>query len=302
MGLPIGSSILMSSKHGAIRLGLAIWAYRPWVGQFYPSRTPEREFLPCYGRQLRAVETNATFYAIPREATLVRWRNCVPSGFHFCPKFPQTISHQGALLPHLPAAVAFVERLQQHLGPCLGPLFLQLPPSYDPQRWADLTHFLPALRDRVGAQLALEVRHPAWFAGDPSQQLQNFLRGQAIARVILDTRPIYRCPDDPQLASERRKPDLPLEPSLTADFTIVRYISHPEAPRNQPYWDEWRDRLAPWQLAGKTVYFFVHCPNETQSPQNLRALCDRLQQRGVAADFSPWQAPPQASQQLSLFD
>lgn len=286
----------------AIRLGLAIWAHKPWVGDFYPPKTPAREFLPYYARQLRTVEGNATFYAVPSPETLAQWRDRVPAGFHFCPKFPQTVSHQGALLPRLPAAIAFVAHLQAHLGDRLGPLLLQLPPSYDPPRLADLTAFLQALRAQFGAEisLALEVRHLAWFAAPASDRLQELLQLHQIGRIILDTRPIYRCPDDPQLASERRKPDLPVRPIATARFAIVRFISHPEPDRNQPYWDYWCDRLLTWQAGHKTVYFFVHCPNERRSPANLGAFSTHLQQRGLAVDWTPLDIA--SSSQLSLFD
>ncbi len=284
----------------AIRLGLAIWAYKPWVGDFYPPKTPAAEFLTHYGQQLRAVEGNTTFYAVPSASTLAGWRDRVPSGFHFCPKFPQAISHQGALVPRLEAAVAFVDLLRHHLADRLGPLLLQLPPSYGPESWEDLVTFLAALdAARAGVDLALEVRHPAWFAGEAQEQLQAHLRACGIARAILDTRPIYRCPDDPQLTSERRKPELPLQPAVTADFTLVRYISHPDPARNQPYWQEWRSRLASWQTEGKRIYFFVHCPDEARSPQHLRDFCAGLQHQGLAVEFAPWQAA--APQQLSLF-
>ena len=291
-----------STVKPAIRLGLAIWAYRPWVGDFYPPKTPAREFLPCYGRQLRTVEGNATFYAVPSSKTLAQWRDRVPAGFHFCPKFPQSISHQGALLPHIPAAIEFIEHLQRYLGDRLGPLLLQLPPSYGPARFTELSGFLQALIAQCNERLALalEVRHPDWFANPARDRLRAFLQSHQIGRVLLDTRPVYRCPDDPQAIGNRRKPDLPVQPTITAEFGIVRLISHPDPERNQSYWQYWCDRLLTWQTQRKTVYVFIHCPDERRSPANLRAFSTQLQQCGLTVDFTP--IAPTLPAQLSIFD
>ncbi|MEO0946662.1 MAG: DUF72 domain-containing protein, partial [Cyanobacteria bacterium J06641_5] len=201
-----------------------------------------------------------------------------------------------------PAAIEFVARLQEHLGDRLGPLLLQLPPSYGPARWTDLTAFLQGLRAKLGAvvSLALEVRHADWFAGARDNRLNEFLASHQIGRILLDTRPVYLCPDDPQLTSERRKPNLPVQPTITAEFGIVRFISHPDPKRNQPYWDYWCDRLLTWQKQHKRVYFFVHCPNEVRSPANLKALFVCLQQRGIIGDFTPEDVS--SNPQLSLFD
>ena len=44
-----------------------------------------------------------------------------------------------------------------------------------------------------------------------SNYLDDLLTKLNIARVLLDTRPIYNCPDDPQALSNRQKPKVPLQ-------------------------------------------------------------------------------------------
>lgn len=87
------------------------------------------------------MEGNTTFYSVPDTATVQRWAAETPEGFEFCPKLPQAITHQGLLVPQIPGAIAFLDRIQG-LGDRLGPLFAQLPPSYGPDQLEDLTAFL----------------------------------------------------------------------------------------------------------------------------------------------------------------
>jgi uncharacterized protein YecE (DUF72 family) len=117
----------------------------------------------------------------------------------------------------------------QGLGDRLGILFAQLPPNYGPAEFEDLAAFLQACPTDV--RLAVELRHLDWFQPAHAMRLNQLLTDLGMGRVLLDTRPIYDCPDDPQLTSERRKPRLPLQTVTTARFNFVRYISHPELSR-----------------------------------------------------------------------
>ena len=82
-------------------LGCPIWAYKDWVGGFYPEGTKPADFLREYARRLTAVEGNTTFYAVPAPMTLLRWVEETPETFRFCPKLPRTVSHAGKLMEHI---------------------------------------------------------------------------------------------------------------------------------------------------------------------------------------------------------
>jgi uncharacterized protein YecE (DUF72 family) len=218
-------------------------------------------------------------------------------------KLPRTITHDGLLAPHIPDALWFIERMQG-LGDRLGPFFAQLPPQYGPPQFADLTTFLTAL-PRHTHDFALEVRHRDWFQPVHTQRLNHLLEQLGIGRVLLDTRPIYDCPDDPQVASERKKPRLPLQPTVTAPFSLVRYISHPDRDFNLNYLQEWASILAPWQRQGTRLYVFVHCPVEARSPANARLFQATLEKQGLDVPPLPWNLlpvdPPPPTEQLRLF-
>lgn len=277
------------------RLGCAIWAYKQWVGDLFPPKSKASDFLSLYSRRFTCVEGNTTFYSIPDRTTVDRWKSETPNGFKFCPKLPKTLTHNGKLAPSLPGALQFLE-LMQRLDDRLGVLFAQLPPSYSPANFNDLETFL---RGWKGASLALEVRHAQWFKEPYRSQLNELLQELNIGRVLLDTRPIYECEDDPQLHSERKKPRVPLQLDITASFSLIRYISHPSI--NQTYLEEWVKFVDRTLQQGTEIYFFVHCPIEERSPQNARTLQRLFEQHSVSVPPLPWNQIEPPTEQMSLF-
>lgn len=277
------------------RIGCAIWAYKPWVGDLFPPKSKPSDFLNLYSRRFTCVEGNTTFYSIPDRVTVDRWKSETPSGFKFCPKLPKTLTHSGKLASSISGALRFLE-LMQRLDDRLGVLFAQLPPSYSPANFNDLEAFLRGVNC---SNLALEVRHQAWFKEPYRTQLNELLKELKIGRVLLDTRPIYECEDDPQLESERKKPRVPLQPDITAPFSLVRYISHPEI--NQVYLEEWVKWVDRTLQQGTEVYFFVHCPVEEHSPQNARDFQRLLEQASVNIPPLPWNQLEPPTSQMSLF-
>jgi uncharacterized protein YecE (DUF72 family) len=299
-------------------LGLAIWGYEGWRGDLFPVGTPRADYLSLYSHYFPCVEGNTTFYATPTIATVERWASLTPAGFKFCPKLPKQVSHQGLLRPKLALAQNFFG-LMQAWGDRLGPLFLQLPPRYGPLQWDDLQGFLLDWTAAIDAPIALEVRHRDWFLPRHEANLMALLEDLSVARVLLDTRPIYEAPPASLMSlppeQQDKKPNLPLRPQLTADFTLVRYVSHPELERNQAHITAWVDRLVLWLSQGITVYCFIHCPIEAQSPVIARwfqsQLAPALAHKGLAVHPLPWQPLPtggdrgmddRLAQQLGLFD
>ncbi|MBD1995636.1 DUF72 domain-containing protein [Leptolyngbya sp. FACHB-541] len=280
------------------RLGCAIWAYKEWVGDLFPPGSRASEFLQLYSRRFTAVEGNTTFYSVPNAEMVQRWATETPPGFKFCLKLPRDVTHQGLLVPQIPRAIAFLEQMQG-LGDRLGPIFAQLPPSYSPASLDDLSSFLTACATKT--PLAVEVRHSDWFQPSHTNQLNAVLEKFGVGRVLLDTRPIYECPGDPQLNSERRKPKVPLQPTVTANFSLIRYISHPEQEMNQRFLAEWVTHVDQWLRQGTQTYFFVHCPVEARSPANARHFQQLLEQHGAPVPALPWEAIAPPPSQLSLF-
>ncbi|PLZ30216.1 hypothetical protein CBP28_08540, partial [Fischerella thermalis WC559] len=279
-------------------IGCAVWAYKGWVGELFPPGTRPADFLHLYSRRFTTVEGNTTFYAIPNQETVARWATDTPPGFEFCLKLPRDITHNQQLQPYIPDALKFIE-VMRPLGKRLGPIFAQLPPSYAPTLLDDLTAFLSAW-PHTEIPLALEVRHRDWFKEPHASNLEALLEKLGVGRVLLDSRPIYTGDDDPQLQSERRKPKLPVQFSITAPFSLIRFISHPNLEINQPFMAEWVTQIQQWLQQGKRIYFFVHCPLEERSPNTARHFQKLLEQNGVKVPPLPWDNLDSPPNQLNL--
>ena len=274
-------------------IGCPIWSFKGWVGNFYPEGTKPSDYLGEYTRRLTTVEGNTTFYAVPAQKTLEGWIEEMPPTFHFCPKVPKAISHEGKLIENVERAREFIDVMKQ-LGARLGPMFLQLPPRFSPKRLGDLQAFLAAWPHDV--RLAVEVRHLDWFDSPHNEALNQLLTEHNMARVTIDTRPIRDLSGEEILAgsvyqslveARERKPDVPVIPKRTSDFIFVRYIGHPEVEVNNPYLKEWGDYFITQLRENADVYMFCHSPNNLAAPWLARKIYSWVEQR-VTLPPLPW--------------
>jgi uncharacterized protein YecE (DUF72 family) len=256
-------------------IGCPLWSYKEWVGNFFPTHTPASEFLRLYSRKLNAVEGNTVFYALPSSETIARWCQETPPSFRICPKVSRNISHGGQLGNSRNETVLFVNRMRE-LGERLGPIFLQLPPSFGPSRLSELDAFLQFWQTDV--QLAVEVRHPDFYTQPHALQLDTLLTEHKAAQVMMDTRPIRTGSTKEQqvLQARERKPNLPLQLAVTTDFTFLRYIGHPHMEVNEPFLATWAQQIGQWLKQGKVVYVFCHCPFQKYSPEICASLYQRV--------------------------
>ena len=162
-----------------VRVGTSGYNYPEWKGTFYPADIKAARMLPYYAERFSTVEINATFYRMPTPVTVEGWASAVPGAFTFVLKAPQRITHF-ARLANVDDAVRFFCDAARGLGPRLGPLFFQLPPSFrkDAARLADLLVRLPP-----DLRAAFEFRHASWFADD----VYECLRARNAALCVADT-------------------------------------------------------------------------------------------------------------------
>ena len=57
-----------------ILLGTSGWSYKDWIGSVYPEGGAATKFLRVYAERFPTVEIDSTFYGIPRESTVEKWR------------------------------------------------------------------------------------------------------------------------------------------------------------------------------------------------------------------------------------
>ncbi len=157
--------------HDQLYLGTAGWSYDDWDGVFYPSGTSSLGRLPYYASEFRTVEIDSTFHATPSRTTVQSWHQRTPPGFVFAAKFPRAITHAARLVDCGTEAATFIEVMTE-LGDRLGPLLIQLPPSFTVDKFDDLARFLEGLPD--GLMYAVEVRHRSWLVEEYAQLLKRW--------------------------------------------------------------------------------------------------------------------------------
>ena len=153
---------------GRIWIGTSGYVYRHWrKGVFYPTGLPVREELAYYASRFSTVELNNSFYRLPTAAMFDRWRDATPEDFQFAVKASRYITHVKRLRNVADEVDLFMSRAR-HLGPKLGPVLFQLPPTQqlDLPRLAD---FLTLLWS--GQRWVLEFRHPSWHTTEVYQLL-----------------------------------------------------------------------------------------------------------------------------------
>ena len=160
-----------------LRVGCAGWN----IPKEYADRFPaEGTNLKRYAQVFPTVEINSSFYRPHKPTTYERWAESVPDGFRFAVKVPRTITHFRRLKRVGDELDGFLAECG-HLGPKLGPLLVQLPPTlaFDPEIAHD---FFQGLRKQFKGQVACEPRHITWFEPDTSAFLADF----DVARVAAD--------------------------------------------------------------------------------------------------------------------
>jgi uncharacterized protein YecE (DUF72 family) len=172
-----GSGPSADRAAGTIRIGTAAWSIAKEHAAAFPVAGSH---LERYGAILDAVEINSSFYRPHRTATYERWAASVPEHFRFAVKVPKTITHERRLKDIGDLLDRFLSEVSG-LGPKLGPLLVQLPPSLSFESGiAD--SFLSDLRSRVESPVVCEPRHPSWF----TPEIESLLDELRIARVAAD--------------------------------------------------------------------------------------------------------------------
>lgn len=141
-------------------IGTMGWSYNFWVGNFYPLYTQPQGFLVEYSKHFSTVEIDSTFYRIPYESTVKKWRDQTPPDFLFSAKFPEKITHRKMLRASKDDLEFFIKKIS-FLGDKLGPLLLQFPYSFKVKEFDVLKDFLSILPKRH--RYAVEVKHKSWL-------------------------------------------------------------------------------------------------------------------------------------------
>lgn len=142
-----------------IHVGCSGWVYKHWKGGFYPPDLPQKRWFERYSGEFDTVEINASFYRPPLASTFDGWREKAPQGFRYAVKANRFLTHLKKLVGCEEQVDAFID-LARRLGPTLGPILYQLPPSLrkDLSRLDAFLALLPSELEHV-----VEFRHASWY-------------------------------------------------------------------------------------------------------------------------------------------
>jgi uncharacterized protein YecE (DUF72 family) len=247
-------------KQLEVHVGCAKWGRKEWIGQIYPEKTKDANFLDEYVKHFDCIELNATFYNVYPASTIEKWKAKAEKnpGFKFCPKFSQNISHIKRLKNAHEVTTQFYEGIMA-FGDQLGPLFLQLGDNFAPKSLPDLEAYLKDLPRDV--QVYVEVRHKDWFAV-PSvrEELFAMLKSIGIGAVITDATGRHDC----------------VHMELPTPHAFIRFVGNGLHPTDYVRIDEWVQRIKQWQEQGlQSLWFFMHQHDERYSP----LLCDYVTEK-----------------------
>lgn len=165
---------------GRLLVGTSGFAYKEWLGPFYPPGTKAGGMLAYYAGAFPSVELNYTFRRTPAASTLEGWTANTPEGFTFACKAHQGITHFSRLANAGERLANFLQALAP-LGEQLGPVLFQCPPTlvYDP---GVLDEFLAHLAGRP-QRFAMEFRHESF----DTDEVRDRLAGGGVAWCVADS-------------------------------------------------------------------------------------------------------------------
>jgi uncharacterized protein YecE (DUF72 family) len=164
-----------------ISVGTAGWSIPRAAAEAFPGDGPH---LARYARILHCAEINTSFYRAHSVETYARWAALTPTRFRFSVKLPRAITHEARLRRARAPLEAFLSEVAG-LGTKLGPLLMQLPPSFEFEA-RPVRSFLELLRTRHAGPVVCEPRHKSWF--EPAAE--KLLAALHVSRVAADPTPI----------------------------------------------------------------------------------------------------------------
>ncbi len=284
--------VVEMAQDADIRIGLSGWTYAPWRGEFFPKGLPQKQELAYASSLFPAIEVNGTFYGLQRPGAYRAWASQVPDDFLFAVKAPRFITHVKRARDVLIPIANFFASGMLALGPKLGPILWQFPPSFRFDR--DLmTEFLGHLPHDTEAASALARRHDdhlkarAWLKTDAMRPIRHaveirhksfvdpafvdLLQAHDVALVCADTVEWPRLMD------------------MTSDFVYCRLHGSTELYRSgydDAALDEWAARIRKW-TSGKAMHdgdFAAPTREQNAKPRDVFVFFDNTDKLRAPTD------------------
>ena len=258
-----------------IRVGIGGWTYKPWRGVFYPEGLRQADELAHASRQVTTIEINGTFYRTQSPESFAKWRDETPEGFVFAVKGHRAIANKRRLAEAGEALGWFIASGVLELGPKLGPLLWQFPPTrtFDPDDVAAFLDLLPREAEGRPLRHVLEVRHESFC--DPALVALAREHGVAIATVEAEDRPLLAdvTADFAYARLQRTREEVPTgydDAALDRWAAAARAWEAGESPDGLPL------HADPAAKAPRDVFVYMIAGAKVRAPAAAVALLDRL--------------------------
>ena len=230
---------------GEILVGTASWTDKTLLAtDWYPkdATTPEKR-LAYYASRFRAVEVDASYYALPSERNSVAWVERTPANFTFNVKAFSLMTQHPALVKSLPVPIRelapgsktrvypkdlpkkaidtvfemFVSALMPlHSAGKLGYILFQFPEWFVPGD-AQRTYIVEAAERLPDFRVAVEFRRGTWMTDKSAPRTLAFLSEHTLP---------YVCVDMPQ-GFDSSMP--PVVAATADDLAVMRFHGHNDA-------------------------------------------------------------------------
>lgn len=241
------SGSILECVETRLHIGTSGYAYRDWVGSFYPSDLPREEWLTHYVRNLDALEFGSTAHRTPSADEAREWSRRLPGTFRLCLTAPALLlrhtrsGRETAIQGLLDAARLLHERA--------GPIRVQLPQGLS----ADLDAVAKLLAPFSGLKIAVEPRRDEPL----TDALLRMLSARGAALVVTD--------------GGVGLPKLEVTSSLV--YLRLREVA------NESEWEQWAERIALSAARGLEVYAFLRQTRRESAALRAKWLDAKVRQR-----------------------
>lgn len=282
-----------------IYVGTCGFAYKDWLGSFYPATARQEEMLPYYASCFPAVEIDASYYGVLSAQTVERMNARTPPEFRFCFKVPQTVSHppQAGLARVHGDAEEFVRSVAPIVqAGKFGCALIQFPNGFRPNARTE-QYVRAAVEALAPLRLVAEFRNREWQTAQYYRMLAELRVGwcnvdmpdyETLMRPSSDV-----CGDIAYVRFHGRN-----AAAWWTGTNVTRYEYDYTAEELVP----WTDRIADMQERADSTFAFFNNHARGNAARNAGLFADLLRERyGDAADaVIPARSHP--PEQPSLFE
>jgi uncharacterized protein YecE (DUF72 family) len=246
----------MATGNFDLRVGATKWGRKEWLGNLYPAKTKESEFLQEYVRHFNGILLNATFYQVYGPEQILNWKAqaAFNPDFKFYPVMSQAISHLRRLRNAEEITKQYIAGVRA-FGENLGPVLLFLGDNFTPKSFPELKAYIEALPKDF--EMFVELRNKDWWTPEWLGKLDQLFHSHHVGFTITDTPGRRDC----------------VHMHLTVPKACIRFSSSEDIDLDKKRLNEWAGRIKDWKSKGlQSAGFFITGPDERLTPELCRYM------------------------------